>query len=55
LVYFSWTDDGDEIRHAWYQWVCMVLFLQAMLCYMPHYLWKSWEGNLINIDLLNKA
>ena len=20
------TEDGDEIRHAWYQWVCFVLF-----------------------------
>merc|ERR1712172_235986 len=35
--------NGDEIRHAWYQWVCFVLFLQALMCYVPHYLWKSWE------------
>ena len=38
------TKDGDEIRHAWYQWVCFVLFLQALVCYLPHYLWKLWEG-----------
>ena len=38
------TEEGDEVRHAWYQWVCFVLFLQALFCYVPHYLWKSWEG-----------
>lgn len=35
---------GDEvITHQYYQWVCFVLFLQAMMFYMPHYLWKTWE------------
>jgi len=43
------TEDGDEIRHAWYQWVCFVLTLQAILCYVPHYLWKSWEGGKLNL------
>jgi hypothetical protein len=23
------TEDGDEIRHAWYQWVVFVLFFQV--------------------------
>jgi len=35
--------NGDEIRHAWYQWVCFVLFLQAVMCYTPHYIWKNLE------------
>merc|ERR1711971_841489 len=43
------TDDGDEIRHAWYQWVCFVLFFQAVLCYLPHFIWKSWEGGKISM------
>ena len=43
------TDEGEEIRHAWYQWVCFVLFLQAVLFYVPHYLWKSWEGGKLNL------
>jgi len=43
------TEDGEEIRHAWYQWVCFVLFLQAVLCYTPHYLWKSWEGGKLGL------
>jgi len=43
------TEEGDEIRHAWYQWVCFVLFLQALMCYVPHYLWKTWEGGKIKM------
>ena len=36
---------GDELKyHTYYQWVCFTLFFQAMLFYMPHYLWKMWEG-----------
>lgn len=35
----------EEIkRHAYYQWVPFVLFGQALLFYMPHFLWKSIEG-----------
>ncbi|CAG9773160.1 unnamed protein product [Ceutorhynchus assimilis] len=28
-----------------YQWICLLFFLQALLFYMPRYLWKTWEGN----------
>lgn len=35
---------GDErVYHQYYQWVCFVLFLQAVMFYLPHYLWKTWE------------
>ena len=37
------TEFGDEIRHAWYQWVSFTLCFQALLCYLPHYLWKACE------------
>jgi len=47
------TEEGDEIRHAWYQWVVFVLFFQAMLCYLPHFLWKSWEGGKLSLLLQN--
>lgn len=46
------TPEGDEIRHAWYQWVVFVLFFQALLCYIPHFLWKTWEGGKLSM-LLN--
>ncbi|XP_058805070.1 innexin inx7-like [Phymastichus coffea] len=36
---------NDEVtRHAYYQWVPFVLFLQALLFYLPHYFWRSVEG-----------
>ena len=33
------TEDGDEIRHAWYQWVIFVLFFQV--CF-ENFLWKKY-------------
>jgi len=47
------TEEGDEIRHAWYQWVVFVLGFQAILCYFPHFLWKSWEGGKLSLLLQN--
>ena len=47
------TKNGDEIRHAWYQWVVFALFLQAILCYIPHFLWKIWEGGKLSLLLQN--
>lgn len=36
-----------RVYHKYYQWVCFVLFLQAILCYIPRYLWKLWEGGRV--------
>jgi len=34
----------QRVYQKYYQWVCFVLFLQAILFYTPRYLWKLWEG-----------
>lgn len=48
--------DSERTHHAYYQWVCFVLFLQAAMFYVPRWLWKTWEGNRlkdISLDLSN--
>eukprot|EP00095_Tigriopus_kingsejongensis_P008612 maker-scaffold147_size311475-snap-gene-2.15 protein:Tk08612 transcript:maker-scaffold147_size311475-snap-gene-2.15-mRNA-1 annotation:"innexin inx2" len=47
--HIKWTKEGDEIRHAWYQWVCFILFFQGILCYFPHYAWKASEGGKLGM------
>ena len=35
----------DEVTHkAYYQWVPFVLFFQGICFYLPHLLFKMWEG-----------
>ncbi|XP_042891032.1 innexin inx2-like [Penaeus japonicus] len=34
-------------HHKYYQWVTLFLFLQAIMFYMPRYLWKCWEGGRV--------
>lgn len=42
--------EGDEIKHhMYYQWVCFVLFFQAVCFYVPRHLWKSWEGGRVKM------
>lgn len=41
----TYNSDTDEIvEKAYYQWVPFVLFLQGLLFYAPHMLFKVWEG-----------
>jgi len=35
---------GEHRYHKYYQWVCFTLFFQAILFYIPRYLWKVWEA-----------
>lgn len=44
----------DEVKyHKYYQWVCFTLFFQAILFYIPRYLWKTWEGGRIKMLVLD--
>jgi len=33
--------------HNYYQWVCLLLTLQACVCYLPMHLWKGMEGGRV--------
>ena len=40
----KYTPDRVRVHHKYYQWVCFVLFFQAVCFYFPRYLWKIWES-----------
>ncbi|BAF45597.1 c6.1 [Tranosema rostrale ichnovirus] len=42
------TEDESKIC-SYDQWVLIALFVQAILFYIPHYLWKTWEGGRMKI------
>ncbi|XP_058116416.1 innexin inx7 [Anopheles ziemanni] len=44
-------------RHAYYQWVPFILFLQALTFYGPHLLWRRYEGGRLKnlVDGLHMA
>ncbi|XP_032793797.2 innexin inx3 [Daphnia magna] len=39
--------DSEHRYHNYYQWVPFVLFLQGVLFYLPHWLWKMNEGGRV--------
>lgn len=41
------TPNEKRIYHAYYQWVCFVLFFQALFFCIPRYIWKAIESGLI--------
>lgn len=38
---------GESKHHSYYQWVCLVLFIQALCFYLPKYIWNTREGHLV--------
>ncbi|XP_064097501.1 innexin inx2-like [Macrobrachium nipponense] len=46
----------EQRFHAYYQWVPLVLFFQGCLFYMPHLIWKLYEGKHVDrlLQDLNK-
>ncbi|XP_065209665.1 innexin inx2 [Planococcus citri] len=45
--------EDTEKYHKYYQWVCFVLFFQAMFFYLPRYLWKTWEAGRLKMLALD--
>jgi hypothetical protein len=43
----DYNDEGAKKYYTYYQWVCFVLFFQAVACYTPKFLWDSFEGGLL--------
>lgn len=44
----------DHVKyHKYYQWVCFHLFFQAIIFYIPRYLWKTWEGGRVKMLVLD--
>nr|XP_032519083.1 innexin inx1-like [Danaus plexippus plexippus] len=43
----EWDSTQEKKYYTYYQWVCFVLFFQAIMCYTPKYLWDAFEGGLL--------
>ncbi|CAL1291424.1 unnamed protein product [Larinioides sclopetarius] len=43
----KYTPGENRKYHAYYQWVCFVLFLQSVLFYLPRYVWKFIDSGKI--------
>jgi len=42
--------DPENIKHhKYYQWVCFTLYFQAILFYIPRYLWKVFEAGKLKM------
>ena len=47
-------EPDDELTfHSYYQWVPFVLFVQGILFYVPHWIWKMWEKGLFKTVIQN--
>lgn len=39
---------ADRKYHTYYQWICFLMFAQALCFYVPKWLWKAWEGGKVS-------
>ena len=42
--------EEGTVYHNYYQWVCLLLAVQACVCYMPYAAWKMIEGGRVGVD-----
>lgn len=49
----TYSPGEKRVYHKYYQWVCFVLFFQAISFYIPRYIWKIFEGNRLRSILMN--
>ncbi|OTF79187.1 hypothetical protein BLA29_004919, partial [Euroglyphus maynei] len=53
-------EKDEVIEHSYYQWVGVVLFLQALTFYISHLFWKIWEKSktdhlcMLPLNILNE-
>lgn len=40
---------SEKRYHKYYQWVCFMLFLHAIMFYIPRYIWKTSEGGKVKM------
>jgi len=43
------NDNQEKRYHSYYQWVPFVLFMQGIMFYVPHWIWKVWEDGKIRM------
>ena len=43
--------EEETVFHTYYLWVPIVLFLQGVLFYIPHFIWKKAEGGVFSCVL----
>lgn len=43
----AFSERNQIIFQRYYQWMVMILIGQALVCYLPAHLWKSFEGGLL--------
>ncbi|XP_018021806.1 innexin inx2 [Hyalella azteca] len=44
------NEEEYEVKyHKYYQWVTLFLYLQAIMFYIPRYLWKVWEAGKVKM------
>ncbi len=44
-----YKEEDEKVYHAYYQWVPIVLFFQALSFYFPHWMWKHMEGGRMKV------